>query len=729
MFKLVYKPRNKHLLLHWKVMLVLICIDPISRRFLMINILRRFTCPVTVFAAAMLALPCAAQTKPTPINLKALKAAATRAEEPFQWQVDQFADVKILRYRVDGFEKLSLKQKKLVYFLGEASKAGRDIAFDQMYKHNLVIRHTLDAIVDGYQGDRTTPEWQNFMTYVKRVWFSHGIHHHYSNDKFIPEFSKEYFAQLIEDSDSTDFPIEDDQCIHDLIEFLEPILFDPKVDPKKIYSGPGDLVTQSAINFYEGVTQEEVEAFYKNMMENDPAKATPISYGLNTRLIKRNGKVVEQVAKAKGLYGSAIRTIIYWLERASDVAESDHQKKTIKKLIEYYRTGNLKKFDEFNILWVADNKSEVDFVNGFTEVYDDPLGRKGTWEGLVNFKDVVASQRLDTLTRNAQWFEDNSPVSSDFKKKEVKGVTAKVINAAMLGGSCYPSSPLGINLPNSNWIREKHGSKSVTIANISYANSQASTSSGFGAEFCYSAEELERSRQHGALAGTLHTDMHEVLGHGSGKLMPGVTGDSLKEYHSPIEEARADLFALYYLMDPKLVEMGLLSSPEVAKAGYDSHIRNGLLTQITRILPGKSITQAHMKSRSLVSRWVYEQGLPERVITKEIKDGKTYFVINDYQKLRDLFGKLLAKVQEITSKGQYEEAKALVESYGVKVDPELHKEVLERYAKLKLAPYTGFVNPEYIPVYRKGKLVNFSVYYPNDYVEQMMGYGQDYSTL
>ncbi len=658
-----------------------------------------------------------------------LAAGCKKTEtQDFQWQIDQFSDLRILRYQVPGFDELPLAQKELIYYLSEAALCGRDIVTAQNYKHNLAIRKTLDAIVEGYTGDRTDPQWEQFMVYTKRVWFSNGIHHHYSTDKFIPGFTADYFATLVKESESAEFPLTQGQTIDDLIAFLQPVIFDPNVDAKKVsQDSTKDLVTESAVNFYQGVTQEEVEKYYKSIAdEDDPA---PISYGLNTRVVKKNGKVVEEVAYLNGLYGPAIEKIIYWLEKAAGVAENDQQKKVIEKLIEYYQTGDLEKFDEYNILWVDDVESRVDFINGFIEVYSDPMGMKGSWESIVNFKDLAATKRTDTIAANAQWFEDNSPTDPRFKRKEVKGVTAKVITAAILGGDAYPSTPIGINLPNATWIRKIHGSKSVTLENITYGYDQASLGSGFGEEFSYSEEILERARKYGSLAGNLHTDLHEVLGHASGQLLPGVSPEALKNYHSPIEEARADLFALYYLMDDKMVELGLLPNLDAAKANYDSNIRNGLMTQLTRIQPGKTIEQAHMRCRALVSHWVYEKGKPENVILKEIKDGKTYFMINDHQKLRQLYGKLLIEVQRITSEGDYEAARDLVENYGVQVDQELHKEVLERYSKLKLAPYGGFINPIYKPVIENGKIVDIKVAYPDDYVKQMLRYGKEYSFL
>jgi len=672
---------------------------------------------VLCFAATVLIAGCR-KSEPEP---------AAAAPE-FPWQIDQFADLKILRYQVPGFEALTPAQKELVYYLSEAALCGRDIIFDQNYKHNIRIRKTLDAIVRGYKGDRQDPRWGKFMIFVKRVWFSNGIHHHYSTDKIMPGFDADYFAALVRDSEPGGFPLAEGQSLEELLAFLRPILFDPAVAAKKVsQDSTKDLVLNSAVNFYEGVTQAEVEKYYKGIV--DEKDSTPISYGLNTRVVKKGGKVIEEVASIDGLYGPAIAKIVYWLEKAAGAAENERQRKVIESLVAYYRTGDLEKFDEYNVLWVGDLDSMVDFVNGFIEVYSDPLGTKASWESLVDFKDLAATKRADTLSANAQWFEDNSPIDPRFRKKEVKGVSAKVITAAMLGGDCYPSTPIGINLPNANWIRKDHGSKSVTLENITYAYDQSSLKSGFGKEFSWSEEILERAKKYGPLAGNIHTDMHEVLGHGSGQLMPGVGPESLKNYHSPIEEARADLFALYYISDPKMIELGLLPDPDAAKAEYDANIRNGLMTQLTRIELGKTVEQAHMRSRAMVSHWVTEKGKAENVISREKNDGKTYFVINDYRKLRGLYGELLAEVQRITSEGDYEAARTLVETYGVQVDPELHREVLERYAKLNLAPYAGFVNPVYTPVVANGKIVDVKVAIDEGYVEQMLRYGKEYSFL
>ncbi len=648
--------------------------------------------------------------------------------DDFKWQVDQFADLRILRYQVPGFEELTPRQKELIYYLSEAALWGRDIVTDQNYKHNLKIRKTLDAIVEGFQGDRSSPEWEKFMVYTKRVWFSNGIHHHYSTDKILPEFNSDYFESLIKSSEGVEFPLEDGQSLDDFIAFLTPVIFDPNVDAKKVsQDSSGDLVADSAVNFYEGVTQKEVEEYYARMVDKDDP--TPISYGLNSRLVKKDGKIAEEVYYINGKYGQAIEKTVFWLEKVVNAAENDQQRQVIEKLIQYYKTGDLEKFNEYNILWVNDTASLIDFINGFIEVYSDSMGMKATWESVVHFKDLEATQRVFVISENAQWFEENSPTDPQFKKDEVKGVTAKVVTVAMLGGDCYPSSPIGINLPNPNWIRRNHGSKSVTLENITYAYDQSSLDSPFGKEFTYNEEILERIKKYGSLAGNVHTDLHEVLGHGSGKLLPGASSEDLKNYHSPIEEARADLFALYFIMGPKLVELGVLPNEEAAKAAYDVAVRNGLMTQLTRIELGKTIEQAHMRSRALVSHWVYEKGKPENVISRETKDGKTFFVVNDYQKLRELYGELLKEVQRITSEGDYEAAKELVENYGVQVDQELHKEVLERYRKLKLAPYAGFMNPRYTPVMENGEIVDVEISYPDDYVKQMLRYGKEYSIL
>lgn len=651
-------------------------------------------------------------------------------EQPdtFKYFVEQFADLKILRYQVPGFDTLSLNQKKLIYYLSQAAIAGRDIIYDQNGKYNLTIRRTLENIVETYKGDRNTDDFQKFLVYTKRVWFSNGIYHHYASDKFMPEFSQEYFKQLVANSDATRFPVAQGQTVDQLISDIVPVMFDPAVAPKKVSKdSEKDLVQNSAVNFYEGVTEKEVDDFYNG--KADPKDKEPLSYGLNSKLVKENGKIIEKVYKIDGVYGPAIAEIVKWLEKAATVAENDHQKKVILSLINYYKTGDLKTWDDYNVLWVKDLSSHTDFINGFIETYEDPLGRKATWESVVNFKNLEATKRTEIISSNAQWFEDNSPIDDRFKKKEVKGVTAKVITVAQLGGDCHPSTPIGINLPNADWIRKEHGSKSVTIENITYAYDQAAKGNGMLEEFSFSQEEIDLLKDYGFITDNLHTDMHECLGHGSGQLLPGVASDALKNYQSTLEETRADLFALYYLMDPKMVKLKLLPNAEAAKAEYIKYIRNGLLTQLTRIQLGKDIEEAHMRNRQLIAQWCYEKGKADNVIEKKVKDGKTYFVINNYEKLHQLFGQLLKEVQRIKSEGDYATGKALVENYGVKVDPELHKEVLERYKKLDLAPYAGFINPEYTLIEKDGLIVDVKVNYPADFTAQMMRYAKEYSFL
>ena len=650
-----------------------------------------------------------------------------KEETPFKWKIDQFADIKVMRYQVPSFDSLTPKQRILVYYLSQAAISGRDIFCDQNFKYNLAIRRTLEAIYKGYTGDRKTPEWEQFMVYLKRVWFSNGIHHHYSTDKFLPQFSQEYFNQLVSNTSVELFPKEF-RAKDQLLSTLTPIIFDPNVASKRVNQGSGiDMIATSACNFYDGLTQVEAENYYASL--RDPKDQTSVSYGLNSKLVKENGKIVERVWKIDGMYGPAIEKIVYWLEKAADVAENETQKKSIETLIEYYKTGDLKKFDEYSVLWVGDLTSNVDFTNGFIETYGDPLGYKATWESVVNFKDIEATKRTEIISANAQWFEDNSPIDKEFKKEEVKGVSAKVITVAALGGDCYPSTPIGINLPNADWIRKAHGSKSVTMDNITYAYDQAAIGNGFIEEFAASPEEIELSYKYGHLAGNLHTDLHECLGHGSGQLAKGVKGDELKNYGSALEEARADLFALYYMLNPKMVELGIMPNLDVAKAEYCSYIRNGLMTQLTRVEFGKNIEQAHMRNRQLIAKWCFEKGNAENVIEKKLVNGKTYFVINDFDKLRVIFGELLREIQRIKSTGDYEAGKNLVENYGVVVDLILHREVLDRFAKLNLAPYGGFVNPLLVPVLKGDLIVDVKVEYPDDFAKQMMEYSENYSFL
>ena len=653
----------------------------------------------------------------------------TAEADKFDYTVEQFADLQILRYRVPGFENLSLQQKELVYYLTEAALQGRDILFDQNGKYNLRIRRTLEAIYTGYKGDKNTPDFKAMEVYLKRVWFSNGIHHHYGSEKFVPAFAPEFFKEAVLSVDASTLPLAEGQTAEQLCDELSPVIFDPTVMPKRVNQAAGeDLVLTSACNYYDGVTQKEAEDFYNAM--KDPKDETPVSYGLNSRLVKENGKIQEKVWKVGGLYGQAIDNIVYWLKKAEGVAENQEQKAVIAELIKYYKTGDLKTFDEYAILWVKDLNSLVDFVNGFTESYGDPLGMKASWESLVNFKDMEATYRTEIISGNAQWFEDHSPVDKQFKKDEVKGVSAKVITAAILAGDLYPATAIGINLPNSNWIRSHHGSKSVTIGNITDAYNKAARGNGFNEEFVYSDAELQLIDKYADLTGELHTDLHECLGHGSGKLLPGVDPDALKAYGSTIEEARADLFGLYYVADSKLVELGLTPNADAYKAEYYTYLMNGLMTQLVRIEPGNNVEEAHMRNRQLIARWVFEKGAADKVVELVKKDGKTYVVVNDYEKLRALFGELLSEIQRIKSTGDYQGAHDLVENYAVKVDPALHAEVLERYKKLNLAPYKGFVNPKYEAVVdAAGKITDIKVTYDEGYAEQMLRYSKDYSNL
>lgn len=653
----------------------------------------------------------------------------TAEAEKIDYTVEQFADLQILRYRVPGFEDLSLKQKELVYYLTEAALQGRDILFDQNGKYNLTIRRMLEAVYTGYKGDKNTPDFKAMEVYLKRVWFSNGIHHHYGSEKFVPGFTPEFFRQAVQSVDAATLPLVEGQTVEQLCEEVFPVIFDPTVMPKRVNQAAGeDLVLTSACNYYDGVTQQEAEDFY-NALKN-PQDETPVSYGLNSRLVKEDGKIQEKVWKVGGLYGQALEKIVYWLKKAEGVAETPEQKAVIAKLMEFYETGDLKTFDEYAILWVKDLNSRIDFVNGFTESYGDPLGMKASWESLVNFKDLEATQRTGLISGNAQWFEDHSPVDGQFKKEKVKGVSAKVITAAILAGDLYPATAIGINLPNANWIRSHHGSKSVTIGNITDAYNKAAHGNGFNEEFVYSDAELQLIDKYADVTDELHTDLHECLGHGSGKLLPGVDPDALKAYGSTIEEARADLFGLYYVADPKLVELGLTPSADAYKAQYYTYLMNGLMTQLVRIEPGNNVEEAHMRNRQLIARWVYEKGAAEKVVELVKKDGKTYVVINDYEKVRDLFGRLLAEIQRIKSTGDYAGAHDLVEAYAVKVDPALHAEVLERYKKLNLAPYKGFVNPKYeVVTDADGTITDVTVTYDEGYAEQMLRYSKDYSTL
>ena len=648
-------------------------------------------------------------------------SCADKADEgDFKYLIDEFADLKVMRYKVPGWDELTLQQKEYVYHLGEAAKYGRDILWAQNCKFNLPVRHVIENIIANYKGDRTCEDYLQFETYAKRVFFSNGIHHHYSEDKFFPECSQEYFRSLME-------AVGDGEKCAELL----PVIYNPNIMPqRKSTDRNGDIVAQSAVNFYEGVTRAEVEKLYADMV--DPSDPTPVSYGLNSKVVKgADGKVYEQVYKVGGLYGEALEKICTELEAAARVAENDVQKNYIAVLVDYYKTGDLRLWDEYNIQWLNDTLGTVDFVNGFVEDYNDPLGRKATWEGLVNFKDVEASRRTEIISANAQWFEDNSPIDARFKKKEVKGVSAKVINVAALAGDCYPATPIGINLPNADWIRREHGSKSVTIANITSAYSKAAQESpkNMLSEFAWDEAEIEMIKKYGDITDDLHTDLHECLGHGSGQLLPGTSPNALGEYSSTLEETRADLFGLYYMADPKLVELGIIPDKDAYKAQYASYIRNGIFTQFTRVELGRPNTEAHMQNRKLIADWCYEKGLKDNVIEKKVRDGKTYFVVNDYEALRGLFGDLLAEIQRIKSEGDFEAGKALVETYAVNIDPALHKEVRERYAALELKPYGGFVNPDIVPVVKNGKTVDYKIEYTDDYLGQMMKYGVEYATL
>ena len=658
--------------------------------------------------------------------ISALTSCGDTAGADAPWIVDRFDDIKVIRYEVPGFDELPLREKELIYYLAEAAKSGRDILYDQNCRMNLPVRRTLEVVYENYTGDRTAAEWKALEKYLKKVWFANGIHHHYSNDKFRPEFTEGYLLDVIETIPEERFgelnALRGDVCR---------AIFDPTLYPTRLNQTDGeDLLLTSSSNYYSGVNQAEAEAFYAGMAAaagNDPE---PISYGLNSQLVKdpATGALSERTWRVGGMYSPAIERVVYWLEKAESVAEGP-QKENIAALISYYKSGDLKEFDRYNIGWVRDTVSNVDFVNGFIETYGDPLGYKASWEANVNFIDSTACHRTEVISSNAQWFEDHSPVNPAYRKKEVKGVSAKVITVAMLGGDCYPATPIGINLPNADWIRKEHGSKSVTIDNITYAYDRAAHGNGFDEEFVLRAEDRERMDRYGKLADDLHTDLHECLGHGSGQLAPGVTGTELRSYGSTLEEARADLFGLYYLGDPKMVELGLVPSFDVAKAGYANYILNGLMTQLARIEPGKNVEEPHMRNRKLIAEWCYERGKSDNVIEWVKQDGKTYVVVNDFEKLRSLFGELLCEMQRIKSEGDYETGRDLVERYGVKVDPTLHAEVRERYAALGIEPYGGFVNPEYELVEQDGKIVDVKISYPNNYVEQMLGYSRDYSFL
>lgn len=652
-------------------------------------------------------------------------------KEEFSYIVDQFADLQILRYQVPGFANLSLRQKQLLYHLSEAALMGRDILFDQNGRYNLVIRRTLEAVYLYGKVDKSSADYQAFEVYLKRVWFANGIHHHYGEDKFIPGFSEAFFDAAVRSVDTSLLPLKAGETVDALLARLKPVIFDPSVMPKRtVQSGDTDWIQASANNYYgEDITQAEVEAFYGKMKAEGDSRC-PLSYGLNSRLEKENGQLVERVWKVGGLYSEAIERIVAELEKATAFAENEKQRQIIATLIDYYRTGDLRTFDAYSILWVEDTDSQVDFVNGFIETYGDALGLKASWESTVNFRNEEATRRTQIISENAQWFEDHSPVDKRFKKERVKGVSAKVITVTMLGGDCYPSTPIGINLPNADWIRRDHGSKSVTIENIMEAYDKASQGGGFSDEFVWSDEERNRIKTYGFLTDMLHTDLHECLGHGSGQLLPGTDPDALKAYASTLEEARADLFGLYYLADPKMQELGLVPDGEAFKAEYYKYMMNGLLTQLVRIEEGKDVEEAHMRNRQLIARWVFEQGAADKVVELKKREGKTFVVIHDYQQLRVLFGKLLAEVQRIKSEGDYEAGRSLVENYGVKIDPVLHHEIRERYVRLHLSPYKGFVNPVMREVKdNSGHVTDITLDYTEGYAEQMLRYSRDYSYL
>ena len=643
----------------------------------------------------------------------------TIQEDGFEWQTEQFADLGILRYTIPGWEKLSGNQKALVYYLTQAGYSGRDIIYDQNYRHNLEIRKALENIVINYKGSRTGNDWNNFLVYTKRVWFSNGIHHHYSMDKIMPEFPKDYFKTLVKETNTK------------ISEDVVAIMFDPDLDNKKVnLDSKGDLLLTSASNFYGvDVSQKDAEDYYAKRIDKNDERA--ISYGLNSQLVKTPNGIEERVWTAEGMYGSAIKQIIYWLEKAVTVAENPQQAKALNLLISYYKTGDLKTWDEYNIEWVKETEGDIDYINSFIEVYNDPLGYRGSFESIVELKDFEASERMKTLSLHAQWFEDNAPLMQEHKKEKVVGVSYKVVNVAGEAGDASPATPIGVNLPNANWIRAEYGSKSVSLGNIGYAYEQAG-SSGMLDEFCYSEEEKERAKKFGSISGKMHTAMHEVIGHASGKINPGIGSpkETLKNYANTLEEARADLVGLYYIMDPKLVEWGLIPDIAVGMTQYDSYIRNGLMVQLRRIEPGKTVEESHMRNRQMIAAWVYAKGKSSNVIERKYENGKTYFVVNDYQALRKLFGDLLREVQRIKSEGDYKAGMELVENYGVQVDEEIHKEVLARSEKLNIPPYFGFINPMLTPVTdAKGNVIDVTVSYPEDFMEQMLYYGSKYSFL
>ncbi|MCU0441550.1 MAG: dipeptidyl peptidase 3 [Bacteroidia bacterium] len=673
----------------------------------------------TVLGATTLALGCQSDQK----------KAATGGNDQQDVTCDRFADLQVLRYEITGFDELSSQQKELAYYLYEAANCGRDIIYDQKYKHNLTVRKTLEALLTQYNGDKSSTDWTALETYAKRVFFSNGIHHHYSNLKFIPECSADFFAAAIKSIDQSSLPL-NGLSVDAFIQKITPIVFDPKMDAKIVDLAPGiDNVKASANNFYEGVTQAEVEAYYKSRM--NPNDAQPISWGLNSKMVKENGKLTEKVWKVGGMYTAAIEKIVFWLEKAVAVAENEQQRKTLQLLVDYYKTGDLKTWDAYNIAWVADIDSRIDVVNGFIEVYGDAIGKRASFESVVSMKDMEATKRIAAIAKEAQWFEDHSPIMAAHKKKTVKGITAKVITVIQEAGDAAPSTPIGINLPNANWIRQQHGSKSVSLGNIVHSYNVVAAKSPMLVEFAENEAQIERAKKYGALAGDLHTDMHEVIGHASGQINKGV-GDpdqTLKNYASTLEEARADLVALYYVLDPKVVEMGVMPSLEVGKTEYDSYMMNGLITQLTRLNMGENLEEAHMRNRQLNAAWVYEKGKKDNVVEMIKRNGKTYVRVNDYEKLRILFGELLSEIQRIKSEGDYAAATALVEGYGVKVNQELLKEVKERFAALNIAPYKGFIQPQLNPVMDGDKVIDVKVSYPTNFLQNQLELGRKYGYL
>ena len=655
-------------------------------------------------------------------------------KDSFVYQTEQFADVKILRYKVPGFEELDLNTKLLIYYLYEAGLAGRDIYWDQNYRHNLLVRKTLEEILTHYSGDRSSEAFEMFTVYAKRVFVANGIHHQNASDKLLPEFDENYFSYLINNSPEASFPISGVENLHDFTRSLIPVIFYPHVDSRKIESDPSkDIIKKSATNYYhEDLTFDAVKKFYDVLVAQQAADPRPVSLGLNSKLmLDEQGNLYEDTWKKEGMYGEAISRIVYWLKKAVDIAESKTQKSALNKLIAFYMNGDLRTFDAYSVLWVQDTASFVDVVNGFIEVYDDPIGRRGAYQSMVSIKDKEASSRTQIISSNAQWFEDNLSIHDAYKKEEAFGITARAINVVGLAGDNTPTPPIGVNLPNADWIRAEYGSKSVTISNIIHAHNEATKTSGAIEEFAYSQKEIDRAKEHGALGFDLLIDLHEIIGHGSGQLKPGVAdpATTLKNYASPLEEARADLVALYFLTDPKLVELGLMSSLEVGKAQYESYIRGGMLTQLVRIEPGRHIEQAHMRARKLISEWAIEKGKTDNVIEKIIREGKTYFVINDYEKLRAIFGEMLKEIQRIKSEGDFEAGKYLIENYAISIDPKLHKEVISRWEKLNIAPFTAFINPVLTPVYEGAQIIDIKISYPDDFLEQMLYYGKKYSFL